>query len=149
MIDSRTHKSCRTNTCTDYRAGHNVHAIHAGRVGQTPWGWRDSVVVGLDGDEIVLACVGQHAELVVVWHHRPSLADGLTVGEPVRVHEEYGVLGTASGWFSVVVIGGLGPVPKPVEAMLWQPETSPGIVDLGTGIGLPTDRPDGHSHAPA
>ena len=133
--------SCPANNCMAYRVGHNIHAIHARRVGQTPWGWRDAVVIGVEGEELVLAYVEWERDPIVVWHHRPSLGAGLTVGEPVRVHEQYGVVGTASGWHSVVITGGIGPVPAPLEPGLWQPETSPGIVDLSTGVALPTDWP--------
>lgn len=128
---------CPSDPCPSYRAGHNVHFIQARKVGQSPWGWRDAVVTGINEIEIGLAYVTQDAE-PVLWHHR-SLAEHISIGAPVRLHEQYFVLGTPTGWFSVVVRDGLGPVPEPPEISLWATEVTPGIVDLATGIALPTD----------
>ncbi|MCD6640176.1 MAG: hypothetical protein LT071_09715, partial [Nocardioides sp.] len=119
---ARSHTPCPTNGCAVYRAGHLIHVIHARRIGQTPWGWRDGVVVEIEGQEFVLAYLEQDADPIVAWHHRPWLFAGLTAGEPVRVHEEHGVVGTASGWFSAVITGGIGPVATPAEPGLWAPE---------------------------
>lgn len=72
------------------------------------------------------------------WQHR-SLEGLFQVGMPVRLHEEYYVLGGPPGWFSVFACDGLGPVPEPEEPELWAAERSAGIVDLCTGVALPTD----------
>lgn len=132
---------CPTPGCGNFAAGHHVHTIQAKRIGQKPWGWRDVVVVAVEGEEIVLSYVAAEGR-PVVWHHRPGLAEELSAGEPVRLHEEYHVLGTATGWYSVEVSGGIGPVPAPAQPELWGSQMSIAIVDLGTGVALPTDRPD-------
>ena len=132
---------CPADPCPSFRAGHNVHFIQARKAGQSPWGWRDAMVTGIGGLEVHLAYVAEDAE-PVVWHHR-SLGEQVSVGAPVRLHEEYFVLGTSIGWFSVVVRDGLGPVDQPEETSLWDADSSPGIVDVATGIALPTDhRPE-------
>ena len=123
--------------CGAYHPGHNTHAIHARRVGETPWGWRDAVVRAIDGRWTTVAYV-EHDHEVELWHHE-ELARELTVGAPVRLHEQYYVLGGPFGWLNVVVCGGLGPVPEPADVSAWQREMTGGVQDLGTGRALALD----------
>ncbi len=132
----------QTGHCQAYHPGHNTHWIHARRVGETPWGWRDAVVGGLDGRWVSVTYVddGRQVEL---WHH-DELTDALPVGAPVRVHEQYYVLGGPFGWLNVLVRGGLGPVPTPEDTSAWEPEVTGGVQDLSTGRALALDwRQDG------
>ncbi|WP_148616533.1 hypothetical protein [Nocardioides rubriscoriae] len=126
---------CTGPHCGSYRAGHQIHFIHANHVGRTPWGWRDAVVTAITGLTVHLAYV-DHDSALEVWHHQP-LADTLAVGDPVRLHEQYYVLDTPSGWHCVRVLdGGLGDVPTPEQPALWAPETTNPIVDLATGVAI-------------
>jgi hypothetical protein len=129
--------SCRGSRCLSYRGGHHVHPIQARKVGESPWGWRDATITAVDGLGVHLAYV-EHDAAPVVWHHR-SLAGVLHAGAPVRLHEQYFVLGCPAGWFSVQVEGGLGAVTAPEAPELWSGETSVGIVEIATGNALPTD----------
>ena len=131
------------DVCRSYLPGHNTHWIHAKHVGRTPWGWRDAVVTGLeDGWTAVTYLESGHR--LRLWHH-VDLARELVVGAPVRVHEQYDVLGGPFGWVNCVVRGGLGPVPEPADPTDWADRVTGGVQDLGTGRGLALDwlHPDG------
>lgn len=130
--------SCQGSQCRSFRPGHHVHPIHAKRVGHTPWGWRDAVVTRIDGLKVSLAYLNEPGA-PDVWHHRPHLADALAVADPVRLHEQYYVVGSPSGWYSVVIDGGIGAVPEPDDLGAWLNHVSGGVVDLRTGIALATD----------
>lgn len=67
----------------------------------------------------------------------------VSVGDPVRLHEQYRMLGTPHGWFCVAVESGGGPVPPPDHPDLAAGEINTAVVDLATGNALATD------HAPA
>lgn len=127
--------------CQLYWAGHNTHWIHAKHVGRTPWGWRDAVVTGIDDRWLTVAYVVEQVELRL-WHHS-VLAGEVTVGSPVRLHEEYYVLGGPFGWLNVIVEGGLGAVPEPANPGAWAAEVTGGVQDLATGRALAVD----HLHA--
>jgi hypothetical protein len=124
-------------SCESYRPGHHTHWIHAKHIGRTPWGWRDALVRGLDGCWTTVTYV-ESGRQVRLWHH-VELADELGVGEPVRVHERYSVLGAPIGWLNVVVEGGLGPVPEPADTAAWQHRITGGVQDFGTGRALALD----------
>ncbi|TIC82583.1 hypothetical protein [Nocardioides sp. GY 10127] len=132
---------CRGRECGFYDSGHLIHFIHAKRLGQHPWGWRDAVVTGVDGFWVSLAYLDSLAT-PRVWHHR-RLSRFLTVGAPVRLHEQYYALGCPDGWFSVVVEDGLGPVPRPADTSPWDDGVgggvSGGVVDLSTGVAIALD----------
>lgn len=139
-----TRKPCTPSDrvpCTSYAAGHNVHFIHAKHVGRTPWGWRDGVVTAHGGDTLAVRYVETDHE-VRVWHHRALPA--LELGSPVRVHEEYYVVGGPFGWLSVVLTGGLGAVPEPADPEEWAPQMVRAVVNLATGVGIPMD----HTRSP-
>jgi len=129
--------------CSSYLPGHQTHWIHAKHIGRTPWGWRDAIVSGLDGWWLTVAYLGSSRQ-VRLWHHA-DLAGELQAGAPVRVHEQYGVLGGAFGWLNVVIEGGLGPVPDPADPAAWEHRMTSGVQDLGTGRALALDwlDPDG------
>ncbi len=127
--------------CSSYRAGHLAHWIQAKLVGRTPWGWRDGIVEECGGHTVRIRYLTQDAT-VVCWHHN-DLSRQLRPGAPVRLHEEFHMLAIPRAWICVLVTDGLGRVPTPDNPELWNSEIVPGIVDLATGIGLPTDDPSG------
>ena len=69
-----------------------------------------------------------------------ELGAEIPVGGPVRVHEEYYVIGGPFGWLNVVVRGGLGPVPAPSDPAAWAAEMTGGVQDLATGRALAIER---------
>ena len=123
--------------CGSFRPGHRMHWIHTKRIGQTPWGWRDGTVSDVDDRWLIVRYLTEHAS-VRVWHHE-ALADAITLGSPVRVHEEYYALGGPFGWVNVIVDGGLGQKPAPEDPSLWAAEMSVGVTDLATGRALSMD----------
>lgn len=125
-----------TLPCQSYAPGHNLHVIHGKHVGRTPWGWRDGVVVSTNGGDVVVEYL-ETGHQVRLWHHA-SLA-AVRAGSPVRVHEQYYVLGGPFGWLNVVVMDGLGAVPEPAEPGLWSAQVVMPVVDLSTGRGLAVD----------
>ena len=128
--------------CQSYRAGHNVHFIQARLTGQAPWGWRDATVTAIDGLTVNLAYVEAGTE-IRLWHHR-DLSSVLRIGSPVRLHEQYHVLGTPVGWLCVELLEGrLGAVPEPVDVEAWRSQQTPGVVNLQTGLAVPTDHAKG------
>lgn len=126
---------CTPGRCRHFGDGHVTHPIRARRTGETPWGWRDGVVTAASGGVATLRYVVEDAEVTVRHHAVLPLA----AGDPVRLHEEFRMLGCPSGWFCVDVTGGLGPVVAPVHPELGARESSPGVVDLATGNALATD----------
>ena len=127
-------------SCESYRPGHHTHWIHAKHVGRTPWGWRDAVVDRIDGSWLAVHYLDSGRRLRV-WHHA-ELVEEIEAGAPVRVHEQYYVLGGPFGWLNVVVQGGLGAVPEPADTAAWQHRVTGGVQDLGTGRALALDWPD-------
>ncbi len=127
----------RDGYCQLYKPGHHTHWIHARRVGETPWGWRDAVVFSFDGLWVTVTYLAQ-ARPVQVWHHQDLSAE-LGVGAPVRLHEGYSVLGGPFGWVNVVVQGGVGPVPTPSDTSAWEREMTGGVQDLRTGRAIALD----------
>lgn len=125
---------CRGTPCQAFAPGHNMHHIHASRVGRTPWGWRDAFVTSATSQ--VVRAEYLDGQVVLAWHHR---ALGVELGAPVRVHEEYHAVGSPFGWFNVIIRGGFGPVPEPPDAVLWHDRMSVGVVDMGMGNGLALD----------
>jgi len=123
--------------CRSFHPGHHTHWIHARRLGETPWGWRDAVVREVDGCSITVVYL-DGGRPVRLWHHEP-LTDELEVGGPVRLHEQYYALGSPLGWLNVVVRGGRGPVPVPADPAAWEDETTGGVQDLRTGRAVALD----------
>ncbi len=129
----------RDGECISYRDGHLVHTIQARLVGQSPWGWRDGILETSTTASIRIRYIDEDVT-ATCWHHH-DISDLLPVGDPVRLHERFRVLGSAAGWHSVSIVGGVGPVPAPEHPELWHAHFVIGIVNLGTGVALPTDRP--------
>lgn len=123
--------------CESFLPGHHTHWIHAKHIGRTPWGWRDAVVRSLDGQWITVTYV-ESGRQVELWHHA-ELAEEVELGAPVRVHEQYYVIGGPFGWLNVVVQGGQGAVPEPADVTAWQAQMTGGVQDLGTGRALALD----------
>ncbi len=76
-----------------YHPGHNTHWTHAASA-RPPWGWRDAVVSGIDGHRVSVTYVDGGRQ-VQLWHH-DELSGELDLGAPVRLHEQYYVLGSPS-----------------------------------------------------
>ncbi len=127
--------------CQAYGPGHNLHSIHARKIGESPWGWRDGVVVEATNQGFVTIEYALEPGRVEAWHHDPVVGK-LPTGSPVRVHEGFYVLSSALGWVNLLVSSGLGAVPTPDETDLWQGEVTGGVVDLSTGRGVALDHPD-------
>lgn len=123
--------SGHSEDCRLFGAGHAVHTIQARLVSRTSWGWRDGTVTAVRGRNVEICYLASAAELTC-WHHLYP-ADRLPIGEPVRVHEEFGVLATPIGWLSVAISDGLGAVPPPADAWTWEAEMRPVIVDVMAG----------------
>jgi hypothetical protein len=128
-----------SGSCQLYAPGHHLHVIHAGRLGMTPWGWRDGVVTAASSDGWVeVDYVGEDGQ-VRAWHHE-DLTGELAVGSLVRVHEQYYALSAPFGWLNLHLTGGLGPVPQPADLEPFRGQFSTGVVDLATGRGVAIDQ---------
>lgn len=132
--------SCADPRCTSYASGHQVHFIQARLVGATPWGWRDAVVGEVQRDWVQLSYLDADAQ-PELWHHT-DLTDLLRTGVPVRLHEQYHVLGSPAGWFNVLLRHGAGAIPEPATPHLWCAERGVAVVDNRTGRALPLDHVD-------
>ena len=123
--------------CASYAPGHHMHPIHARKLGESPWGWRDGVVSSVDGGEVVVdyVTVDGHA---VLWHHN-DLERILPPGTLVRVHEKLHALGGTFGWLNVAVVEGVGPVPTPDDTSAWRSELRIAITDLRSGRAVAVD----------
>lgn len=130
----RPNRTCGEGRCGRYVRGHDVHIIPARLAAESPWGWRDGLVVEVRGSEVTVDYLRDEGS-PVLWHHRP-LGRYVANGDPVRVHEKYHLLSAADQWYSVVVSDGLGPVVEPELPELWVSERSAVVVDLAGGVGL-------------
>ena len=115
-----------------------MHDIHARKIGESPWGWRDAVVTHLAPDGWLTVDYVLEEARMIGWHH-DDLATVLTVGSPVRVHEGFWSLAGTFGWVNLFVREGAGAVEKPKAPELWQDQVTRGVVDLSTGRALPLD----------
>ena len=125
--------------CRSYRPGHQMHFIHAKKLGEEPWGWRDGVVVSVSPDGWLEVDYVLEPGRVVA-HHHEDLTSVLHVGEPVRIHERFYGLSARFGWVNLCITDGLGWVPEPEDPELWQREITIAVTDLSTGRALPMDR---------
>lgn len=134
-------RGCAGTPCQSFSPGHNTHPIHARRLGESPWGWRDAFVTAID--DHIIRCSYVFAEVEIgIWHHH-DLSERVRLGEPARLHEELHALGWARGWCNIVVVaGGLGPVPVPADPNVWRAEMAVGISDMSTGDALAVDHYD-------
>src|SRR5512139_382442 len=140
----RSHVSDDRRTCHDlghccasYAPGHHMHPIHARKLGESPWGWRDGVVSSVADDEVVVDYVTVNGQ-AVLWHHA-DLESILSSGTLVRVHEELHALGGTFGWLNVAVAEGLGPVPTPDDTSAWRAEMRIAITDVRSGRAVAVD----------
>lgn len=124
--------------CQAYWPGHNLHWIHARKIGESPWGWRDGVVSDCSTDGFVTIQYALELGRVEAWHHDAVIGE-LEDGTPVRVHEGFYALSSPMGWFNLLISSGLEAVPEPQDKGPWQPEVTGGVVDLATGRGLALD----------
>ena len=138
-----TPSACRpsppSGICQAYWPGHQMHFIHARKIGEEPWGWRDGVVVSVEADgwlEVNYVLEPGH----VVAHHHQDLTAVLSPGDPVRIHERYYALGGRFGWVNLYIAEGIGSVPEPEHPELWRGEMTVAVTDLHTGRALPMDR---------
>ena len=125
--------------CQSYYSGHNFHVIHARRVGESPWGWRDGVLTSVDASGWLAVDYAAETGRVEAWHHQDLVAE-LPVGTPVRLHEGLRTLASAVGWLHLRIASGLGAVEQPVFVERWDDQVTSGVVNLSTGRGvdLPT-----------
>ena len=121
--------------CQSYNPGHNVHFIHARKVGESPWGWRDGLLSSLDATGSLTVEYATEAGQVEAWHHQDLVAE-LAVGSPVRVHEGWQMLASSAGWLHLNISAGLGTVEEPAFVELWDDQVTYGVVDLSTGRGV-------------
>lgn len=139
-MTSPAHEPCILDggRCSSYAPGHNVHWIQAKLIGRAPWGWRDCLVVAVDGLTLRLRYVEEDVEFTA-WHHE-DLSKWLSVGAPVRINQDKGTL--MHGPFGQVYIAHDSPlaaVPTPEHPDLWAAEITLGVVDLATGRGVNTE----------
>lgn len=81
-----------------YETGYELHPIQRLAAVATASHWRDSVVTRVTGDGwIDLADLDTQAP-TRVWHHA---AIAVSVGEPVSLHDQYGVLAVGRSLYSV------------------------------------------------
>lgn len=124
---------CTAGTlCRAYASGHRMHAIHAGKLQGSPWGWRDAVVLSIDEDNIALLEYTSAPGTCTVWHHH-DLSVMCPPGSSVRVHEQWHAVAIGTVVLNVHVIDGVG-----AAAPHSGTGSAPGTVivaDLGTGQG--------------
>lgn len=128
-------------SCQSCAAGHNVHFIHAGKVGESPWGWRDGVLASVGTTGWLTVEYTSEAGRVEAWHHQDLVAE-LPLGTPVQVREGWRMLAAPGGWLHLIIAAGLGAVEQPTLVELWDDQVTYGVVDLSTGRGVPLT-PDG------
>jgi len=81
-----------------FETGFELNPIQRLAAVATPSHWRDVVVTGISADGwIDLVDLDTQAESRV-WHYEST---GVTVGEPVSLHDQYGVLAVGRALFSV------------------------------------------------
>ena len=94
-------RGCESATeCRSDRPGHLLHAMQHRLASTTTSKWIHAFVIGVDAEGFAtLAELGGDA-IRRVWHH--GAFDGaLRVGEPVALHDVYGVLARGKERFSV------------------------------------------------
>ena len=143
-----TRRGCGPGACRQYSRGHDIHFIQLPLVLESPRGWRDGIVGAASGQTVsvhYLASRDAGAE-PVLWHHE-SLTD-LAAGDPVRVHEQFGLLDLGARWVCVDIEQGAGPVGRPTSPDLWHGEGPHAVLDVATGTGhRPHSDPTGQSRS--
>ena len=86
--------------CRSERPGHGLHAMQERLAATTPSKWIDAIVVEVRPEGYaILAEFGGDA-LRRVWHH-DAFEGALSAGEPVALHDVYGVLARGHERFSI------------------------------------------------
>jgi hypothetical protein len=83
-------------------AGYQLHPIQRLAAIATPSQWRDALVIGTTTSGTITVYDVAADSTRTLWHFA-DLTDVLPVGEPVSVHEEYGVLAIGERYLSVSV----------------------------------------------
>lgn len=130
-------QQCISDPCRSRHPGHRLHEIQAELTEGSPWGWRDGVVTAVDGQWLHITYRVEQGR-PRVWCHAP-LGTDFPIGTPVRLHERFHVLGSPSGWLSVIIRDGLGSVQDPAEPANWTAEMTQHAVDSGSELGRPLD----------
>lgn len=121
--------------CRTYAHGHEMHWIHAQRIAERPWGWRDGIVQQAAADGWIDVRYLLEEGGARLWHRR-DLTEHLSQGTPVQVHEEHQALDGPAGLVAAAVVDGLGPLPEPVLPQSWAAETTVVVHDHATGRNL-------------
>ena len=86
--------------CRSDRPGHGLHAMQERLAAVTASKWIDAIVVAVDADGFATLAEFTGTDVHRVWHH-DSFDGGLAAGDPVALHEVYGVLARGEQRFSV------------------------------------------------
>jgi hypothetical protein len=86
--------------CRSDRPGHGLHAMQERLAVTTASKWIDAIVTAVDGEGFATLAEFGGESVRRVWHH-DAFAGALAVGEPVALHEVYGVLARGATRFSV------------------------------------------------
>jgi hypothetical protein len=85
-----------------FEAGYQLHPIQRLAAIATPSQWRDALVVGTTASGTITVYDVAADSTRTLWHFA-DLSEILAVGEPVSVHDEYGVLAIGERYLSVSV----------------------------------------------
>lgn len=86
--------------CVSDRPGHGLHAMQERLAAVTASKWIDAIVVAVDADGFATLAEFSGTGVHRVWHH-DGFEGGLAAGDPVALHELYGVLARGQQRFSV------------------------------------------------
>lgn len=94
-------RGCETAaTCESRRPGHGVHPMQERLAAATPSRWIDAIVANVDDDGFATLAEFDGGDVHRVWHH-DAFGGALRPGEPVALHEVYGVLALGGSRWSV------------------------------------------------
>jgi hypothetical protein len=86
--------------CTSDRPGHGLHAMQERLAATTASKWVDAIVIAVDREGFATLAELGGDSVRRVWHH-DVFGGALATGEPVALHEVYGVLARGAARFSV------------------------------------------------
>jgi hypothetical protein len=81
-----------------FETGYELNPIQRLAAVATPSHWRDAVVTSVGADGWLELVDLQSDAVSRAWHYEST---GVTVGEPVSLHDQYGVLAVGGALFSV------------------------------------------------
>ena len=94
-------RGCETAAgCRSDRPGHRLHAMQDRLASTTTTKWVDAFVIGVDAEGFATLEELGGGAVRRVWHH-DAFQGVLHVGEPVALHDVYGVLARGPERFSV------------------------------------------------